>query len=33
MIYENLEKFSDGCLWGAVSAAYQVEGAWNQDVN
>ena len=31
MIYEKLEKFSDGFLWGSASAAYQVEGAWNQD--
>ena len=30
-IYEKLEKFSDGFLWGSASAAYQVEGAWNQD--
>ena len=27
MIYEKLEKFSDGFLWGSASAAYQVEGA------
>lgn len=32
MIYNNLEKFGDGFLWGSASAAYQVEGAWNQDV-
>ena len=31
MIYEKLEKFSDGFLWGSASAAYQVEGAWNKD--
>ena len=31
MIYDNLEKFNDGFLWGSASAAYQVEGAWNQD--
>ncbi len=31
MIYEKLEKFSENFLWGSASAAYQVEGAWNQD--
>ena len=24
-------RFSDGFLWGAATAAYQVEGAWNED--
>lgn len=24
-------KFPDGFLWGAATAAYQVEGAWNED--
>ena len=31
MIYENLDKFNENFLWGSASAAYQVEGAWNQD--
>jgi Glycosyl hydrolase family 1 len=26
-------KFPDGFLWGAATAAYQVEGAWNADGN
>ena len=31
MIYKELDKFKDDFLWGSASAAYQVEGAWNQD--
>ena len=25
------QSFPDGFLWGAAAAAYQVEGAWNED--
>lgn len=25
------KKFPDGFLWGTATAAYQVEGAWNED--
>ena len=32
MIYEKLDKFRNDFLWGSASAAYQVEGAWDQDV-
>ena len=31
MIYKELDKFKDDFLWGSASAAYQVEGAWDQD--
>ncbi|MBK1812366.1 glycoside hydrolase family 1 protein [Clostridium sp. YIM B02505] len=31
MIYEKLSKFPDNFLWGSASAAYQVEGAWDED--
>ena len=31
MIYEKLDTFRDDFLWGSASAAYQVEGAWDQD--
>ena len=31
MIYEKLDEFGKCFLWGSASAAYQVEGAWNQD--
>ncbi len=30
MIYKKLDSFSKDFLWGSASAAYQVEGAWNQ---
>lgn len=31
MYHENLESFPEGFLWGAASAAYQIEGAYNSD--
>jgi 6-phospho-beta-glucosidase len=31
MIHQRLSAFPAGFLWGAASAAYQVEGAWNAD--
>lgn len=31
MLYEKLDAFKDDFLWGSASAAYQVEGAWDQD--
>jgi len=31
MIHENLKPFPKDFLWGAASAAYQVEGAWDVD--
>lgn len=31
MKYVNLDKFPNDFLWGSASAAYQVEGAWEQD--
>lgn len=31
MLHENLQSFPKDFLWGAASAAYQVEGAWNKD--
>lgn len=31
MLHENLKSFPEDFLWGAASAAYQVEGAWNID--
>ena len=29
MQHHELKDFPDGFLWGAASAAYQVEGAWD----
>ncbi|HMN61978.1 MAG TPA: family 1 glycosylhydrolase, partial [Anaerolinea sp.] len=26
-----IKQFPEGFLWGASTAAYQVEGAWNED--
>lgn len=31
MIHKKLANFPENFLWGAASAAYQVEGAWNED--
>ena len=31
MYHQKLSKFSNHFLWGSASAAYQVEGAWDQD--
>ncbi|WP_040978145.1 glycoside hydrolase family 1 protein [Oceanobacillus jeddahense] len=31
MLHEKLTSFPKNFLWGAASAAYQVEGAWNED--
>lgn len=31
MIHKKLRSFPDDFLWGSASAAYQVEGAWNED--
>ena len=31
MIHQTLKPFPKDFLWGAASAAYQVEGAWNED--
>lgn len=31
MYYQKLKKFPKNFLWGAASAAYQIEGAWNED--
>ena len=31
MIYKQLENFPKDFLWGSASAAYQVEGAWNEE--
>ena len=33
MIYEKLDNFRNDFLWGSASAAYQVEGGWDQDGN
>lgn len=31
MIHEKLNPFPSNFLWGSASAAYQIEGAWNED--
>ena len=31
MYHKNLKSFPNDFLWGAASAAYQIEGAWNED--
>jgi 6-phospho-beta-glucosidase len=31
MLHKELKSFPKGFLWGAASAAYQVEGAWDED--
>lgn len=31
MLHKELKPFPENFLWGAASAAYQVEGAWNED--
>ncbi|HAD40857.1 MAG TPA: aryl-phospho-beta-D-glucosidase, partial [Plesiomonas shigelloides] len=31
MHHSHLQPFATDFLWGAASAAYQVEGAWNED--
>lgn len=31
LIHEKLDKFKEGFLWGSASAAYQVEGAYDED--
>lgn len=31
MYYQKLKKFPKNFLWGVASAAYQIEGAWNED--
>lgn len=31
MIHQRLRPFPDHFLWGSASAAYQIEGAWNED--
>ncbi|GIP23309.1 glycoside hydrolase family 1 protein [Paenibacillus sp. J22TS3] len=31
MIHSELKPFPQGFLWGSASAAYQIEGAWNED--
>ena len=31
MFHTNLDPFPENFLWGAASAAYQIEGAWAED--
>ena len=31
MHHHKFNDFPNGFLWGAASAAYQVEGAWNEE--
>ncbi|WP_416147412.1 glycoside hydrolase family 1 protein [Salipaludibacillus sp. HK11] len=31
MFHKHIQPFPDNFLWGSASAAYQIEGAWNQD--
>ncbi|MCB4338607.1 Aryl-phospho-beta-D-glucosidase BglC [Bacillus subtilis] len=31
MIHQHPESFPKHFLWGSASAAYQIEGAWNED--
>ncbi|MDQ3517177.1 MAG: family 1 glycosylhydrolase, partial [Gemmatimonadota bacterium] len=31
MLHQHLKSFPANFLWGAASAAYQVEGAWNAE--
>ena len=33
MYFEKSKGFPKDFLWGSASAAYQVEGAWNEDGN
>lgn len=31
MLFKNTQGFPQDFLWGSASAAYQVEGGWNED--